>query len=179
MPRVSPAAARFGRSPATITVTRMFVPLSASATDRRSPYAGAPRPASFTLSARSANPRGGADRAGAGALVEEAQADGDASLAPPSPPPADGVGVRGRDDVATGGGIGAVTAPNGGGRPARPRSGVPLVAGPPPPAAHDVAATARPSSNVSRRDIGLQGVGARSLTTGPLNGFARNSGATA
>src|SRR3954453_5085155 len=123
MPRVSPAAARFGRSPGTITVTRMFVPLSASYNDRRLAYAGAPRPASFTLSARSANPRYGADREGPAALGEEARADGDASLAPPSPPPADGVGVRGRDVVATGGGIGPVTAPNGVGRPGGPRSG--------------------------------------------------------
>src|SRR3954470_8209889 len=158
MPTVSSAAARSGRSPATITVTRMFVPLSASATDRRSPYAGVPSPASFVPSARSANLRYGAGRAGPAAPAEWTRAAGDAPLPPPSSLPADALGVRGRGDVDPGCGTAAApaSATSGVGRPARPRSGVSLVAGLPPPAAHEGAAPARPISRVSGRDIGLQ-----------------------
>src|SRR3954466_14495426 len=172
MPSVSSAAARSGRSPATITVTRMFVPLSASATDRRSPYAGVPRPASFVPSARSANPRYGAGRAGPAAPAEGTRAAGGPPLPPPSSLPTDALGGRGRDDVDPGCGTAAApaSATSGVGRPARPTSGVSLVAGLPPPAAHEVAATARPISTLSRRDIGSPNVGARSRTTGPLTG---------
>src|SRR3954463_5983085 len=67
MPIDSPVAVFAGNAPFMTTVTRSDVPLSASVTERRSAYAGVPRPASPAPSAIVTTVENGA--AGAGAVL--------------------------------------------------------------------------------------------------------------
>src|SRR3954452_2169461 len=159
MPMVSAASAVRGTAPLTTTVTRKLVPLSATATARRSTYAGASRPASLPGSVSATKSRNG--------LAEE-RVEG---LVPWPVPDVDVLddGVAGPGD-STPDPLGdaeplVVAGPPPGardGRAARSRLGVSLVFWGPPAAAQDVS-TRQAAATANCRFMGAYSVGARPI----------------